>query len=231
MKILAISDLEHDLIYTPSVKKRFKGVNLVVGCGDLPYYYLEYIISCLDVPLYYVNGNHVSMVEHTSGGDRTHPWGAVNLHLRAIKDESGLLLAGIEGSLRYNYGPHQYTQGEMWLMTWLLSLKLMRNRVLHGRYLDIFVTHAPPCQIHDRDDRPHRGVKAFCWLNRVFQPAYHFHGHTHIYRQDEVWKTPYHHSQIINAYGYREVELNLVQRKALRGNQPSVNEMASNDGQ
>jgi Icc-related predicted phosphoesterase len=230
MKILAVSDLEHDLIYTPTAKKRFKGINLVVGCGDLPLYYLEYVVSSLDVPLYYVNGNHVSAVEHTTGGTRTHPWGAVNLHMRTVMDDSGLLLAGIEGSLRYNYGPHQYTQGEMWAMVGMLSLKLMRNRILHGRHLDIFITHAPPWQIHDRDDRPHQGVKAFCWLDRVFQPAFHIHGHTHLYRQDDIWKTRYLNTQIVNAYGYREVELNLVQRKAWRTLQPRTDKVVRHDG-
>ena len=229
MKILAISDLEHDLIYTPTVAKRFKGVDLVAGCGDLPFYYLEYVVSCLDVPLYYVHGNHVSTVEHTTGGDRTHPWGAVNVHMRTVTDETGLLVAGIEGSLRYNYGPHQYTQAEMWILAGLLSLKLMQNRILRGRYLDIFISHAPPWQIHDRDDQPHRGIKAFLWLDRVFQPAYHFHGHTHLYRQDEPWRTRYFQTDIVNAYGYREVELNLIQRKVRRVFQTRSNGIGEHD--
>src|SRR5205823_4064430 len=32
--------------------------DLVVGCGDLPFDYLEYLVSRLDVPLLYVPGNH-----------------------------------------------------------------------------------------------------------------------------------------------------------------------------
>ena len=32
--------------------------DLVIGCGDLPFDYLEYLVSRLDVPLLYVPGNH-----------------------------------------------------------------------------------------------------------------------------------------------------------------------------
>ena len=47
MKILAVSDLELPNIYSPILGQRFGDVNLVIGCGDLGYYYLEYIISKL----------------------------------------------------------------------------------------------------------------------------------------------------------------------------------------
>ena len=35
---------------------------LILACGDLPYYYLEYIVGLLDVPLFYVHGNHDKVV-------------------------------------------------------------------------------------------------------------------------------------------------------------------------
>jgi len=47
--------------------------------------------------------------------------GAVNLHRRVIEDDTGLLLAGLEGSLQYNEGPYQYSQQEL-LVPWLLVL-------------------------------------------------------------------------------------------------------------
>ena len=30
----------------------------MISCGDLPAYYLDYLVSKLDVPLYAVHGNH-----------------------------------------------------------------------------------------------------------------------------------------------------------------------------
>jgi hypothetical protein len=202
-----VSDVELGIIYSPQIARRFNDVDLVIGCGDLPYYYLEYIISMLDVPLYFVRGNHASQVEFGSDGERNFPWGAVDLHKTTVRDESGLLMAGIEGSVRYNFGDHQYTQGEMWSMAYWLAVRLMINRIRYGRYLDILVTHAPPWKIHDMDDLPHHGVKAFNWLNRVFKPMYHLHGHVHIYRSDTIIETQLENTRVMNTYGFKEITL------------------------
>ncbi len=205
MNILAVSDIELGFIYNVQIAQRFRNVDLVISCGDLPYYYLEFIISMLDRPLYYVRGNHASKVEITTAGERSSPWGAIDLHRRHCRTPQGLLLAGIEGSLRYNYGPHQYSQAEMWMMVLGLVPGLLYNRLRHGRFLDIFVTHAPPWGIHDMDDLPHHGIKAFRWFLRVFRPAYHLHGHIHVYRNDTCIETRYAGTTVINCFGYREI--------------------------
>lgn len=218
MKVLAVSDVELDMIYSPLITQRFKDVDLVIGCGDLPYYYLEYIISMLNRPLYYVRGNHAPRYkEEGTGGDRTYPWGGVDLHRRVVRDSSGLLIAGIEGSLDYNRGRFQYTQGEMWAMILLMMPRLMLNRLVFGRYLDIFVTHAPPWHIHDKDDLPHRGIKAFRWLIETLKPTYHLHGHIHIYQQYEATETIHRTTQVINTYGYKTLEFELARgRQGIR---------------
>lgn len=217
MKLLAVSDVELSFIYSSQVKKRFRDVDILIGCGDLPYYYLEYLVSMLDRPLYYVRGNHASKTEIASGGvHRTGPWGAADIHRRLMRDESGLLLGGIEGCLRYNYGPHQYTQGEMWLMVWSLVPGLIANRIRHGRYLDILVTHAPPWKINDMDDLPHRGIKAFGWLVRVFQPLYHLHGHIHVYNRNMITEQQVKKTCVINTYGFREIKFDLPPEREAR---------------
>jgi Icc-related predicted phosphoesterase len=81
--------------------------------------------------------------------------------------------------------------------------------LLYGRYLDVFVTHAPPWKIHDMDDLPHNGVKAFRWFDHVFQPQVHLHGHIHIYRQDAVAQTQFEKTLVMNTYGYREFFINV----------------------
>ena len=205
MKILAVSDIELGLIYSPQIAKRFSDIDLVIGCGDVPYYYLEYIISMLDVPLYFVRGNHASQSEWGTGEERHFPWGAVDLHRRSAQDESGLILAGIEGSVRYNFGDHQYTQAEMWGLAYWIAIQLMANKIRYGRYLDILVTHAPPWKIHDMDDLPHHGIKAFNWLIKVFKPIYHLHGHVHVYRSDTIIETHMGGTRVVNTYGYREL--------------------------
>lgn len=208
MNILAISDIELGFIYNVQIAQRFRNVDLVISCGDLPYYYLEFIISMLDRPLYYVRGNHASKVEITTAGERSSPWGALDLHRRHRRTPQGLLLAGIEGSVRYNYGPHQYSQAQMWLMVLGLVPGLVYNRLRYGRFLDIFVTHAPPWGIHDMDDLPHQGIKAFRWLLRVFRPAYHLHGHIHVYRNDTRIETRFADTTVLNCFGYREIAFN-----------------------
>jgi uncharacterized protein len=211
MKLLTISDIELSMIYSPALLERFQDVDIVISAGDLAYTYLEYILSSLNVPLYYILGNHANQVEITSDDmeDRHYPWGAINLNGRVIRDDTGLLLAGVEGSLRYNEGPHQYSQAEMWMNVFRLVPRLLINKLLYGRYLDVFVTHSPPWQIHDMDDRPHQGIKAFRWFDEVFKPTFHIHGHIHIYRNDAVTMTQYFDTRIINTYGYREIVMSL----------------------
>jgi hypothetical protein len=205
MRILSVSDIEIGFIYSPMILERFQSIDLIISCGDLPYYYLEYIETMLNVPLYYVRGNHASKVEYTSGGERTSPWGGQNLHQRVIEDDTGLLMAGLEGCVRYNRGPYQYTQNEYWMKAFRMAPALMINRMRIGRALDILVTHAPPWQIHDDNDRPHQGIKALRWLIDVFKPTYLLHGHIHIYRNDAVTQTQIGSTRVINTYGYREM--------------------------
>jgi Icc-related predicted phosphoesterase len=211
LKVLSLSDVQIDSIYSSVVKTRFADVDMILGCGDLAYYYLEYLVSMLNVPLYYVRGNHSSVVEQTSTGPKTHPQGGVDLHRKVVK-EKGFILAGVEGCLRYRDGPFQYTQNEMWGHVMRIVPRLLWNRVIYGRYLDIFISHSPPWGIHDRPDLPHQGIKAFRWLLETFRPRYHFHGHIHVYRQGTQIRTRFHSTIVINTYGYKETQIELIKK-------------------
>ena len=214
MKILALSDIEVSFVYNPVAALRFQDVGMVIGCGDLSYIYIEHLVNLLGVPTYFVRGNHAKPVEMSLGVRRTSPWGAKDLHQQVVRDHSGLLMAGIEGSIRYNNGKYQYTQGEMWWMVFRLVPQMILNKSRYGRFLDLFVTHAPPWSIHDKEDHPHQGIKSFLWLDRVFQPLVHFHGHVHIYSPLTRTTTQYHNTQIINVFRYREQELLLEGKNA-----------------
>jgi Icc-related predicted phosphoesterase len=209
MKVLSLSDVVVSRIYSPQVRALFGDVDLILGCGDLPYYYLEFITSMLDKPTFFVRGNHAEVVEYTETGPLTHPRGTFDLHNQVINHQ-GLLLAGVEGSIRYRRGPFQYSQSEMWLNVFKLVPALILNRMTQGRYLDIFVTHASPWKIHDQPDLPHHGVKAFRWLLKVFQPAYHFHGHIHLYRPESETHTRFHNTEVINTFGHLVSDLELT---------------------
>ena len=202
-KILAVSDVELPYIYEAVPGEVFKDIDLVISCGDLRFAYLEYILSLLNKDLYYVRGNHAP-----EGRDiKTEPEGGRNLHMTTRVTEQGLLLAGIEGSLLYNHGPYQYTQAQMWWMVYRLVPKLLINYMRYGRFLDIFVTHAPPWKIHDQDDLAHQGIKAFRWLIENFKPKFHLHGHTTNYLSNERQVSKLGKTTIINVTGYDVVEV------------------------
>ncbi len=183
MKALSLSDVVLDAVYAPSVVERFGDVDLVISCGDLPYYYVEYLVDIMAKPVFFVRGNHAPLVEYSISGEaRLSPWGAIDLHRRVVSFR-GLLMAGFEGSPRYRVGPFMYTQGEMWGMVLAMAPRLIWNCIRYGRALDVLVTHAPPWDVQDAMDPAHRGFKAFRWLLKVFKPRYHFHGHIHIYNK------------------------------------------------
>lgn len=215
MYILSISDILIPFIYSPQAAERFSGVELAIDCGDLPYYYVEYLISTLNIDLFFVRGNHSKETEFTTGGMRQGPLGGIDLHRRVI-NHHGLLLAGVEGSLRYRDGPFQYTQSEMWIHVFHIIPHLLFNRLIYGRYLDILVTHAPPWGIHDQSDLPHQGIKAFRWFIQVFKPAYHFHGHIHVYRPDTPLETQVGQTRVINTFGYRVTEVQPGKRAEIK---------------
>lgn len=204
-----MSDQIVSYIHSSQVLSFFSDIDLIIGCGDLPYYYLEFVLSMLDAPLFFVRGNHDKIVEYSpEGQQRISPHGGVDLH-RNVLFSRGMLLAGVDGCLRYRAGPFQYSQTDMWLHVLSLAPRLIYNRIRYGRYLDLFVTHAPPAGVHDATDLPHQGIKAFRWLIKVFKPAYHFHGHIHVYRPDEKITSIIDSTTVINTYKYRITEFTL----------------------
>lgn len=212
IKVLSLSDQVVPYIHSPYLPNYIQDIDLIIGCGDLPYYYLEFILSMLDAPLFYVRGNHDKIVEYSpEGQQRIGPHGGVDLHRNVIRC-GDLTLAGVDGCLRYRPGPYQYSHTDMWMHVFSLVPRLFVNRLWCGRYLDMFVTHAPAAGIHDASDVPHQGIKAFRWFIKVFQPTYHFHGHIHVYRPDTVVTTVTGSTTVMNTYKYRVTEFLLPDR-------------------
>ncbi|MCS7010103.1 MAG: metallophosphoesterase, partial [Anaerolineales bacterium] len=165
-----------DRLYTPEVKKVFPNVDLILGCGDLPYEYLEFLVSSFNVPLLYVPGNHDPKFDPHNPSARAE--GCENIDGRVVRVK-GLTIAGLGGGSRYQpHRPNQYTQEQMYWRVGQLFLPLLWHRLLSGRAPDIIIAHSPPYGIHDDDDLAHQGFKAFLSLIRFFQPRYFLHGHT-----------------------------------------------------
>ncbi len=215
MKVLSVSDVVDPLVYTKSLPERFGDVDLVISSGDLPYYYLEFIVTMLHVPLFFVRGNHAPMKKPW---EREHPLpqGCVNLDQRVL-NHRGLLIAGLEGSMKYSdRGIAQYTEGEMRLKVARLIPHLLWNKLREGRYLDVLVTHAPPFGIHDKPDRCHTGFKVFNWFIETFRPQYLIHGHVHLsgYHRPEDVLVKVGDTWVLNTYGHRVTEISPKGREA-----------------
>lgn len=203
MKILAVSDQVLKLLYCSDVRQKYPDIDLIIGCGDLPFYYLEFLVSALDKRLVYVRGNHDKGLQYTSeGGVLEEVAGGSDIHGRCVT-RNGLLIAGLEGSMRYRPdAPFMYTEAEMKRQVAALMPKLLRNKIRHGRYLDILITHSPPFGIHDKQDIPHTGFKIFLNFLQWFRPKYMLHGHIHIYRHNTQRITQYEDTTIINVFPY-----------------------------
>ncbi len=210
MKVLAISDRVVPQLYDrEAILRGFHDIELVLSCGDLPFSYLEFIVTMLNVPLYYVLGNHCPPVRESAPciARRPPPGGGVNLDNRVLHAH-GLILAGLQGSMRYNARPyHQYSESQMTHKVLKLIPALLYHRLRYGRYLDVLVTHAPPHGIHDGPDLAHRGFRIFRWFMRRFRPRYLIHGHKHVYDPREATETRYYDTWVVNAYGFKRLEI------------------------
>ena len=206
MKILAVSDQVVDRVYSLCASGHFKGAALILGCGDLPYTYLEYLVTVLSVPMFYVPGNHDPNFDLRDA--RSKAEGGSNLDLRTVCYKKKLI-GGFGGSIRYRPdGSNQYTQSEAYLRAFKMMPSLLMNRIKYGHALDILISHSPPFGIHDDTDNAHRGLKALNWLIDFAKPRYHFHGHTHFYRNNIANNiTTIGSTKIINVYPYKLVEI------------------------
>lgn len=217
MKILCISDQIDPLVYSPNIRERYKDCDLVISAGDLPMEYLDFIVSSLNKPLLFVFGNH--NLEEFRLYHRTGALTSTGTHLPLkplppeachgttyvgfkVHREGNLLVAGVSGSIRYNAGLSQYTERQMLFRLLKMLPRLLVNKLKYGRFVDIFLTHAPPEGIHDKNDPCHRGFRCYLWFMRTFKPRFMVHGHIHLYDMQDVRVSRYFDTTVINAYSH-----------------------------
>lgn len=241
MKFLCVSDQIDPLVYSSQIKERFSGVDAVLCAGDLPMDYIDFIVSTLNKPTYFVFGNHnlteftyYHKQRHVDKGphptfapeyaayDLKMSHGAIYAGFKVLKDknlkvkykngrETPLLIAGASGSIRYNNGLNQYTNLQMLMHLLKMAPALLLNKLKYGRCCDIFLTHASPRHIHDKEDPCHKGFECFNWFIRKFRPAFLVHGHIHLYDMNTPRITVSQETTVINAYSYVIIDLNYEQ--------------------
>ena len=207
MRVLAIADEVAESLYGDTLKELRP--DLILSCGDLPFDYLENLVSRTDLPLLYVPGNHdpeLKLGDATFQGlsanfDGTGPPGCINVDCR-IEEAAGLLVAGLGGSIRYNEGPNQYTQGQMRRR----ALGLEWRAWLRRKRVDVLLTHAPPAGVGDAGDPAHVGVDALNRLVARLRPRMLIHGHVRKYGP-KIDDPRVGETQVVNPIPYRLLEI------------------------
>jgi len=234
MKILCLSDYVDPLIYNQNVREVFSDVDLVLCAGDLPLDYVDFVVTMLNKPTYFIFGNHNlkdfayyhksarnipdSMSVQDEYKKVTFGHGGTYAGFKVITDKSlqfkdpvtgkmtPLLIAGASGSVEYNKGLDQYTELQMKRHLRRMIPSLIKNKIKYGRYLDIFLTHASPRHIHDKEDPCHKGFECFNWFIEKFKPSYLIHGHIHLYDMREKRVTVSGDTTVVNAYAHWIIE-------------------------
>ena len=215
MKILCVADDLDSLVYSEHIKDHYGDVDVVISAGDLSLKYYGFIVSSLNKPMYYVFGNHnlqcykhLYKNEHYGinedvlvTSDTTDFCGAELVDGKIVRDKkTGLIIAGLGGSFRYNKGEHQFTDRQMMKKIYKMIPHLLYNKMRYGKYLDILLTHAPPLGIGDDVDKCHRGFSAFLTFMEWFEPKYLLHGHVHLTDSNAKRETTFHRTKVINVY-------------------------------
>jgi Icc-related predicted phosphoesterase len=205
-RVLAVADEVSEALLGETL--RSLDPDVIVGCGDLPFDYLENLVSRTDRPLLYVPGNHDPdlsprdawlPLQFDSSGPG--PAGCENVDGRVV-EAGGLRICGLGGSIRYRAGPNQYTQSEMRLRALRLELRVRLRRIR----VDVVLSHSPPHGCGDGDDPAHRGFAALNGLVRRLAPRVLIHGHVPRYGpgRPDLRLGP---TLIVDAIPYRLLEL------------------------
>ena len=213
IRILAVADEVSQALYGPRLKELRP--DLILGCGDLPFDYLEYLRAKAEAPLLYVHGNHdpsprgqvISAYLPAEYPQRSpsSAVGCVNLEDR-WEDEVGLRIAGLGGSIRYNEGDNQFTQSEMRRRVHRLTRRARIRQWRDRRSVDVVIAHSPPLDCGDEGDGPHRGFAAFHRLIEQLEPKLMLHGHIHPHGKPRPDRSV-GRTRIVNVIPYRLLEI------------------------
>jgi uncharacterized protein len=173
-RILAISDEPDPSLDSVATREGLGKIDLIVGAGDLQPEYLSFIADAFHAPMRYIRGNH----------DHGAAWAHTERVLlpqpmpdATVVEEAGLRVIGFSGSPKYSQRGTEVSAAGMWALSILAWLRAWRARPL------LVVSHAPPRDVNDDDDRPHRGFTSFRWLARRLRPPLWLHGHTALVRR------------------------------------------------
>lgn len=198
MKILFLADQAVPTLWEHLDRRKLEGVELVLSCGDLPAEYLSFLTCFTHAPILYIHGNHDGKYE------KKPPEGC-----ECIEDQvyvyRGVRILGLGGSMRYNRGPHQYTERDMRRRVRKLWFRLWRTKGF-----DVLLTHAPARGLGDDADLAHRGFETFVDLIDKYRPHVMAHGHVHqSYHYDFKRERQRGDTLVLNACGSYVLDLKI----------------------
>ena len=190
MKILLLADRAEPMLWEHLDRRRLEGIDLVLSCGDLPSEYLSFLTCFTHAPILYIHGNHDGKYE------KKPPEGCICIE-DTIYVHKGIRILGLGGCMRYNRGPHQYTDKQM-----MQRIRRLRFKLWRSKGVDILLTHSPAYQLGDDEDLAHRGFESFLYFIDKYAPKLMAHGHVHqSYRYDFQRVRQRGETQVVNACG------------------------------
>ncbi|MDQ2689144.1 MAG: metallophosphoesterase [Chloroflexota bacterium] len=174
IRILAISDEPDPSLDSAATRDGLGEIDVIVGAGDLQPEYLSFVTDAFHAPLRYVRGNHDvgAAWAHTERALLPQP-----MPDATVVEEDGLRIIGFSGSPKYSDRGMERSAAGMWSLSILGWLRARRRRPV------LVVSHAPPRDVNDDQDRAHRGFTAFRWLAQRLAPPLWLHGHTALVRR------------------------------------------------
>lgn len=189
IRILAIGDTEVPYLWDFYQPGRLDGIDLILAAGDLDPEYLSFLATFCRGPVLYVHGNH-------DGKYEKHPPEGCECIEDTVYRYKGLRIVGFGGSIRYSDGAHQYTETQM-----KRRIRKAAFSIRRAGGCDILLTHAPAFNLHDGDDRAHKGFVCFQEFLDAYQPKCFVHCHVHANYGEAFMRTDvYKNTRVINAY-------------------------------
>jgi Icc-related predicted phosphoesterase len=193
VRILAVSDQHEATLDDARNREALGPLDLVIGCGDLPSDYLNFLADAFGVHLVRILGNHDRPVVDEAGGILAPE------PIRGRVVEAGPLpIFGLSWPGR----PPRRDEGQAWRqVVRTVLLEALRRRPL------IVASHIPPRGAGDvATDDYHIGSPAYRWLLDRLRPPLWLHGHTPLAGVRE-WIVTSGATTIVNVTGAVLVEL------------------------
>ena len=204
LKALVVSDRESEYIWDYFDARAFKGVDVIVSCGDLKPEYLSFLVTMIPAPLLFVRGNHDGNYAVTP------PEGCVDLEEKPVVVK-GVRFVGFGGCKCARTEPNHYSEREM---RWRVE-RTTRPLALMKKSIDVLVTHTPAAGVGDGDDSFHEGFLAYRHLLDRWKPRYHLHGHQHLsYNIGQKRIQQYQDTTVVNGYNYCILDMEFPEEEA-----------------